>query len=441
MSFTPYDRPVRAAFIGLGRIYDLNVLGYLDNPEVEVVALVDQLDAERRDERAPTGRRPRRSPLRPSWRPAGLRWTPWRFCSPPRFMSEAVAELLGYGWHVNLQKPMCNDLDGARLMLDAARANNRLLRVMENYVFYEPLIRLKEVVESDEIGTVSGYHMKMVASGRGGWDVPANSFEWQFRQMRAGRGILVFDDGWHKMATAHWLFGPVEEVRAWLGGTEVVPGITLDAPATIMWEHENGVHGVWDITLATDMYLRSDYYTNDERWEVTGREATPGSTGARGAAFSSRASRSTSTARCARTTRSTTTGRAASATRVCTGFAISAPGRAPCSGAGGRRPISSGSPWPPTPAVRQEGSGSAPRPSVSSTRPERPSSDWTRRPVLLLRSVNNRLLMIECEGWACEITLRAMSASIPTQRQDQRTGPCASGSRGHGPAGGGCLFV
>jgi predicted dehydrogenase len=28
---------------------------------------------------------------------------------------------------------------------------------------------------------------------------------------------------------------------------------------------------VWDITLAVDMYLRSDYYTNDERWEITGR--------------------------------------------------------------------------------------------------------------------------------------------------------------------------
>ena len=32
-------------------IYDLNVLGYLDNPDVELVALVDQLP-ERRDERA-----------------------------------------------------------------------------------------------------------------------------------------------------------------------------------------------------------------------------------------------------------------------------------------------------------------------------------------------------------------------------------------------------
>ena len=50
MSFVPYDRPVRAAFIGLGRIYDLNVGGYLDNPDVEVVALVDPSE-ERRAQR------------------------------------------------------------------------------------------------------------------------------------------------------------------------------------------------------------------------------------------------------------------------------------------------------------------------------------------------------------------------------------------------------
>jgi predicted dehydrogenase len=82
----------------------------------------------------------------------------------------------------------------------------------------------------------------------------------------------VFDDGWHKLSTALWLFGPVREVRAWIGITEFVPGvIAVDAPSTIVWEHENGVRGVWDITLAPDLYLRSDYYTNDERWEVTGK--------------------------------------------------------------------------------------------------------------------------------------------------------------------------
>ena len=89
--------------------------------------------------------------------------------------------------------------------------------------------------------------------------------------MRDGRGILVFDDGWHKLATALWLFGPIKEVRAWIGRTEIVPGFDIDAPTTIVWEHDSGIRGVWDITLAIDMYLRSDYYTNDERWEVTGR--------------------------------------------------------------------------------------------------------------------------------------------------------------------------
>ena len=113
--------------------------------------------------------------------------------------------------------------------------------------------------------------MKMVASGRGGWDVPGSTYEWQFQQAQRGRGVLVFDDGWHKLATAIWLFGPIAEVRAWIGNTEVIEGIGVDAPSTVVFEHRNGIRGVLDITLAVDMYLRSDYYTNDERWEVTGR--------------------------------------------------------------------------------------------------------------------------------------------------------------------------
>ena len=142
---------------------------------------------------------------------------------------------------------------------------------MENYLFYEPLRKLKQTVESGELGPISGYHMKMVASGRGGWEVPGDSYEWRFQQARDGRGPLIFDDGWHKLSTALWLFGPVKEVRAWIGSTEVVPGIEVDAPTSMVWEHVNGVRGVWDVTLAVDLYLRSDYYTNDERWEVTGR--------------------------------------------------------------------------------------------------------------------------------------------------------------------------
>jgi predicted dehydrogenase len=270
MTFAPYDRPVRAAFVGLGRIYDLNMRAYVDNPDVEVVALVDPSE-KRRAQRQADWPGARTFASTSDLAASGLDVDSVEALLPIPLHVDGVIELLGHGWHVNLQKPMCNDLAGATRMIDAAKANDRQLRVMENYIFYEPLVRLKRIVESGDIGEVTGYHMKMVASGHGGWDVPGSSYEWQFQQMRQGRGILVFDDGWHKLATAIWLFGPIREVRAWIGGTEVVPGFEIDAPTTLAWEHQSGIRGVWDITLAPDMYLRSDYYTNDERWEVTGR--------------------------------------------------------------------------------------------------------------------------------------------------------------------------
>jgi predicted dehydrogenase len=270
VTFAPYDRPVRAAFIGLGRIYDLNVRGYLGNPDVEVVALVDPSE-ERRAQRQPDWPGAATFASAADLAASGLAVDAVEVLLPAPLHADGVVELLGYGWHVNAQKPMCNDLVGAQRMLEAASITGRVLRVMENYLFYQPLRKLKSVVESGEIGEVAGYHLKMVGTGLGGWDVPFSSFEWQLQQMKLGRGILVFDDGWHKLSTALWLFGPITEVRAWIGTTSFGAGIDIDAPTMISWEHENGIRGVWDITLATDMYLRSDYYTNDERWEVTGR--------------------------------------------------------------------------------------------------------------------------------------------------------------------------
>jgi predicted dehydrogenase len=269
-NFVPFDRPIRAAFTGLGRIYDLNVRGYLNNPDVEVVALVDP-NPDRLAQR------------QVDWPAAacfssideliarGLAVDAVVVLLPIALHEEGTIQCLNNGWHVNLQKPFANDLASAQRILDAAKRNRRVLCVMENYLFYEPLVKLRATVESGEIGEVVGYHLKMVASGRGGWDVPGDTYERQFEQSRLGRGPLLFDDGWHKLSTALWLFGPVKEVRAWVGDTEIIPGVNVDAPTTVIWEHRNGVRGVWDIAVAVDMYLRSDYYTNDERWEVTGR--------------------------------------------------------------------------------------------------------------------------------------------------------------------------
>jgi predicted dehydrogenase len=269
LPFIPYDRPVRTAFVGLGRIFDLNVRGYLGNPDAEVVALVDPSE-ERRAERQAAWPQARTFASVDELIASGLDVDAVEMLLPARLHGEGVPQLLRQGWHVNAQKPMCNTLAEAQQMLDAADKGDRILRVMDNYLFYQPLHKLKAVVDSGEIGDVAGYHIKMVGSGLGGWDVAFSAFEWQMEQVKVGRGIFVFDDGWHKLTTALWLFGPVREVRAWIGNTNYAPGIDIDAPTTISWEHHNGIRGVWDSTVTPDMYLRSDYYTNDERWEVTG---------------------------------------------------------------------------------------------------------------------------------------------------------------------------
>ena len=177
-------------------IYDLNARAYIDNPDVEIVALVDP-DPQRRAHRQADWPQARVFATAADLASSGLAVDAAEVLLPIPLHAEGVCEMLGYGWHLNLQKPMCSDLSEAQQMLEAARVNDRVLRVMENYIFYEPLQRLKETVDSGVLGGVSGYHMKMVGSGRGGWDVPRSSFEWQFAQMRRGRGILVFDDGWH----------------------------------------------------------------------------------------------------------------------------------------------------------------------------------------------------------------------------------------------------
>ena len=112
--------------------------------------------------------------------------------------------------------------------------------------------------------------MKIVATGRGGWDLPERSMRWQFEQMLDGRGMMVFDHGWHQLAVATWLLGPVDRIFGWVGRTEIVPGIVMDAPSTLVWEHANGVRGVMDITFAPDTFFKSEHYTGDERVELTG---------------------------------------------------------------------------------------------------------------------------------------------------------------------------
>jgi predicted dehydrogenase len=261
------DRPVRLAVVGLGQIAELVLPTYLERDDVEVVAVCDrdetQLEAWRRrcpDALATTSL--------DELLTANADVVDVLVPTPAH--ADVVEQVFRAGYHVQVQKPLARDLEGANRMLAACAASGATLRVLEDYLFFPPLVKMRDLIADGEIGDPVSMHMKIVATGRGGWELPERSLRWQFEQMLDGRGMMVFDHGWHQLAVASWLFGPIRRIFAWLGETEIVPGIVMDAPSTLIWEHDNGVRTVLEISFGIDMYFRSSHYTGDERIEVTG---------------------------------------------------------------------------------------------------------------------------------------------------------------------------
>ena len=263
----PLPSPLRVAVVGLGQIAELVIPAYAAQADVEIVGLCDP-----NEDRLARWARDVPGALPTTDLDMMLKTGPdlVEVLVPTPSHADVVCPILDAGFHVEVQKPLARDMEGADRMLASARRSGALLGVLEDYLCFAPLVKLHEIVTSGEIGTPVGLHMKIVGTGSGGWAVPIESYRWQFEQARDGRGMLVFDHGWHQLAIAIWLFGPVKRIFGWLGATEVAPGISLDAPSTLVWEHHNGVRAVLEISLAADTYFRSSHYSCDERVEVTG---------------------------------------------------------------------------------------------------------------------------------------------------------------------------
>jgi len=260
-------RAVRVAVAGLGQIAELCLPPYLARDDVEIVGLCD-LDPARIEPW--TEHVPGAATTTDLAVLLQLEADVIDVLVPTPLHCEVVTRALDAGYHVQVQKPLARSLGDADRMLEAASRTGATLRVMEDYVCYAPLSKLREIVHSGEIGPPHAMHMKIVATPRGGWEVNPASYVWQFEQARDGHGILTFDHGWHQLAVAHWLFGPITRVFGWIRRTDLGGGVVLDAPATFVWEHQNGVRTVLEVVLAQEMYFRSDYYSDDERVEVTG---------------------------------------------------------------------------------------------------------------------------------------------------------------------------
>ncbi|MCL2106794.1 MAG: Gfo/Idh/MocA family oxidoreductase [Oscillospiraceae bacterium] len=285
---------LKFVIVGCGRIATLHVAGYQNNPDAELwgVCDINQGAAKKfaREHGVPKVYESYDEVL------ADPGVCAVELLLPHHLHCAYTVRACEAGKHVSVQKPMAMNLEECDAMIQAAREHGVKLKVFENFIFYPPYRLAKKLLDSGEIGTPQGIRLKMNNAGlasnnlpidkkvrRGdvpagelvqktGWEIDPKSWLWRFNETLSGGGPTVFDDGYHKFSLIIYLLGEAEKVCAWIDRTQILPGIYNDSPATIMWKHkgEKPLYGVWDIMSSDEMYVRSKYYTCDERVELTG---------------------------------------------------------------------------------------------------------------------------------------------------------------------------
>lgn len=260
---------INVGIIGGGRIADLHYLGYQNSSEARIYAIcdVDKEVAEKRkrDWQTIKAYTDYQELLADKEIDAVEILTPHSQNLHEKLVVAAAKE----GKHIAVQKPMTTSLDSADRMLKIVGKEKVVYKVTENYVFYPPIVKAKELIEAGAIGEVTNLRIKFISGSTGGWEVPSSSWQWRMEEILAGRGTATFDHGHHLWSTAYFLLGEVEKVAGWIDFSQDV----IDCPAIIIWKYKNSnKYGSCDFAHSSNLHIPSKYYANDEWIEITGSQ-------------------------------------------------------------------------------------------------------------------------------------------------------------------------
>lgn len=187
----------------------------------------------------------------------------------PNVLHEPMAlAAIAAGKTVYCEKPLATTAAIARDMTEAAEAAGVVTLVGFNFL-RNPMIRLaREIVDSGEIGTVTGFRGRHAENYMADPDAPHS-----FRTDPDGGGALA-DIGSHILSMARFLLGPVAEVqgdcRTLYATRPTAPGASERAPVLVddmthaLLRFESGVSGSIEANWA------ATGRTMDLSWEITG---------------------------------------------------------------------------------------------------------------------------------------------------------------------------
>lgn len=157
-----------------------------------------------------------------------------KVCTPNHLHGEHAAACLNAGLHVLCEKPLATSVTDGQKIIDAAVKNKKILIVNFEYRWSLLFQRVKQIIESGEIGKVVNIHFK---ESRGAFHGKPGG--WRFDQKLSG-GTFV-EKYCHYMDLAVWFSGQhIKKVHA-LSGKNTLPHYQVVDNIHAFFELENDV--------------------------------------------------------------------------------------------------------------------------------------------------------------------------------------------------------
>ncbi len=167
---------IRVGFIGCGRIADLQAPGYLNDPRTEIYAVCDSYSNILEKRRSEWGARVAYRDYRALLDDKNIDTV--EIITPHHLHRTMVKDAAAAGKHISVQKPMGLSAKECDEMIQAAADAKVKLKVFENFVFYPPYRKAKELLDAGEIGRPLSIRLKL-GGGYGGWRVPLTAWVWR----------------------------------------------------------------------------------------------------------------------------------------------------------------------------------------------------------------------------------------------------------------------
>src|SRR6266705_497995 len=189
---------VRLAIVGCGNISQLNAPGYLQHPRCDVVALCDT-DPERAKRRGREwGITPRvYSDLAQVLDDASVDAV--ELLTPTWLHADQIVAALEAGKHVSCQKPLATTIAEADRIAAAVARARTMFRVTENFLYYPPIVKAKELLDAGAIGEPSlvRIHTTRAQHGTGqAIELEPDAMVWRGDRQLSGAGRLASGLRW-----------------------------------------------------------------------------------------------------------------------------------------------------------------------------------------------------------------------------------------------------